>query len=323
MSSPAAFAMMAIAAIALSGCSATDERTVQGYVEGTFVLVSAEAAGRLAERPVKAGDRVIEGALLAVLDESEEKEDLAAAEARLAQARAELANLQSGKRAEEIGVVEAQVAQAKASLALAEEEFRRATTLRQRGIVAQSVADDAKAKRDTAEAQLRAAERELDVARLPARPDEIEAAERNVSAQAAALASARIRLEKRRLVAPSAGQVEETYYEPGELVSAGQPVISLLPDANRKIRFYLPEPELAHIKTGDRIAVSCDGCAANLEAVIDRISTEAEFAPPILYSRDNRDKLVFLVEARPSGAAAELKAGQPVDVRLVASGAGS
>jgi HlyD family secretion protein len=302
----------------LSGCFGADEGVIQGYIEGTYVYVSAESAGRLVERPVSAGDMIEAGAVIARLDDSEEKEAIAEAEARTAQAKAQLANLLSGKRDEEIGVIEARLSEARANLNLAEEDYRRKQALRERGTVAQSVVDDAKTKRDTASATVEGVERELIVAKLPARPDEISAAERNVAAEEAALAQAKIQLERRTLVAPSAGHVERTFYEVGERVNAGQPIISLLPEANKKVRFFLPERRLARVRIGDRITVACDGCAGGLEAEINRVATEAEFTPPILYSKDSRDKLVFRIEAKPIGAAAELKVGQPVDVRLVA-----
>jgi HlyD family secretion protein len=310
-------AIALFAPLLLAGCLGSDGGDLQGYVEGTYVYVSAESAGRIVERPVAAGDTVEEGAILARLDDSEEKEAVAGAEARLAQANAQLANLRSGQRDEEISVIAARLAEARASFNLAEEDYRRKLVLRERGIVAQSAVDDAKAKRDTAESNANAIERELIVAKLPARPEEISAAERNVAAEEAALAQARIQLARRVLTAPAPGRIEETFYEPGERVSEGQPVVSLLPDANRKIRFFLPEAALSRARIGQRIDVACDGCSEGLAAEIDLIATEAEYTPPILYSKDSREKLVFRVEARPLAAAAELKVGQPVDVRLV------
>jgi HlyD family secretion protein len=306
--------------LALSGCFGNAAPEYQGYVEGTYVYVSAESAGRIVERPVVAGDTIKEGDLVARLDDSEQKEAIAGAEARLAQARAQLANIESGKRAEEISVIAAQLSEARATFSLAEEDYRRKLVLREKGIVAQSAVDDAKAKRDTAAASLEAVERELIVAKLPARPEEISAAERNVAAEAATLAQAQIQLEWRRLTAPAAGRVEETFFEPGERVNAGQAVVALLPNAARKVRFFLPEGDLARANVGDTVEVSCDGCADGLTAKIDLIATEAEFTPPVLYSKDSREKLVFRIEARPIGAAAEIKVGQPVDVRLTSSG---
>jgi HlyD family secretion protein len=302
----------------LSGCFGADDGAIQGYVEGTYVYVSAETAGRLVERPVAAGDTVEAGAIVARLDDAEEKEAIAEAEARTAEAKAQLANLLSGKREEEVSVIASQLSEARTTFNLAEEDYRRKLVLRERGIVAQSSVDDAKAKRDTASASLEGVERELIVAKLPARPEEISAAERNVAAEEAALAQAKIQLDRRTLVAPSAGHVEETFYEVGERVDAGQPIVSLLPQTNKEIRFFLHEQQLARVKIGDRIAVSCDGCPDGLEATIDRVATEAEFTPPILYSKESRDKLVFRIEANPVGATADLKVGQPVDVRLIA-----
>jgi HlyD family secretion protein len=303
-------------ALTLAGCFGNAPSELQGYVEGTYVYVSAEASGLVVERPVAAGDIVTEGALLARLDDAGQKEAVAGAQARVAQAKAQLANLQSGKRDEEISVIAAQLEEARAALELAKENYQRQLVLRERGIVPQATVDDAKAKRDTAEASVQAVERELIVAELPARPEEISAAERNVAAEEAALAQARIQLQRRWLTAPAAGRVEETFFEVGERVSPGQPVVSILPDADVKVRFFLPEEKLALVKIGDPIAVSCDGCADGLTAEIDRIATEAEFTPPVLYSKDSRTKLVFRVEAKPLGAAAELKPGQPVDVTL-------
>jgi HlyD family secretion protein len=267
-------------------------------------------------RPANAGQRVAEGGPLFSLDESDQTEAVAGAEARLAQAKAQLANLMTGKRPEEIAVLEAELARVRSTFANLDEEYRRAAQLRQSGIVAQAVVDAAKTARDAAEAQVEAAERQLEVAKLPARPEEIQAAERNVAAQEAALAQARIQLERRRITAPEAGLVEETFYEPGELVAAGQPVVSLLPDANRKVRFFVPEDRLADVAPGAMVGVSCDGCDDGLTAEITYVSTQAEFTPPIIFSKDSREKLVYRVDAQPVGAAASLNVGQPVDVRL-------
>ncbi|MCR4281763.1 MAG: HlyD family efflux transporter periplasmic adaptor subunit, partial [Bauldia sp.] len=210
----------------------------------------------------------------------------------------------------------AQLAQVKTTFHNLVEDYKRKLALRENGVVPQSAVDAAKTARDAAQSQAIAAERQLEVAQLPARPDEIEAAERNVAAQEAALAQARIQLERRQIKAPAAGLVEETFFEPGELVTAGQAVVSLLPDANRKIRFFVPEARLSEVAPGKAIAVGCDGCAAGLTAVIDFVATAAEFTPPIIYSKDSREKLVFRVDARPLGETAKLNVGQPVDVRL-------
>jgi HlyD family secretion protein len=254
------------------------------------------------------------------LDDSNEKAAVGAAEARLAQAKAELADLKTGKRDQEIAVLEAQLNAARANLASASDDYDRQLVLREKNVVPQATVDSAKAKRDAAAADVDAAARQLEVGELPARPDTIEAGERNVAALAAALDQARIALDRRTVRAPASGLVEETFFEPGELVAAGQPVVSLLPEANRKLRFYVPETMLAKVALGAHVAVSCDGCAAGLAGTVTFVASQAEFTPPIIYSKESRAKLVFRVEARPEGAAAALKVGQPIDVRLGAAG---
>jgi HlyD family secretion protein len=312
------FALAAALPLLLAGCFGGSAPTLQGYIEGTYVYISAESGGRVVARPAVAGSRVNEGDVLFALDDADQKAAVAGAEARLAQARAQLANLQTGKRDEEVAVLAAAVSSARTTFQNAQDDYRRKLQLLGKGVVPQSVVDAAKTATDTAQAQVDSTERQLQVSRLPARPEEIEASERNVAAQEAALEQAKIQLDRRRIKAPAAGLVEETFYEPGELVAANQPVVSLLPDANRKVRFFLPEPLLAAVKPGMTISIGCDGCASGLQAEVELVSTAAEYTPPIIYSKDSRDKLVFRVDAKPLGAAADLKVGQPLDIHLTA-----
>ena len=310
------FILAAALPLALAGCFGGSDPTLQGYVEGTYVYVSAESGGRVIQRPAEAGRRVAAGDLLFALDSSDQTQAVAGADARLAQAKAQLANLQTGKRDEEVAVLATALSSARTTLQSAEDDYRRKLQLRQNGVAAQTVVDDAKAARDRAQSAVDSAERQLLVARLPARPEEITAAQLNVTAQEAALEQARIQLDRRQIKAPAAGLIEETFYEPGEQVTAGQPVVSLLPDANRKVRFFVPEANLASVAPGKTIALGCDGCATGMTAEIEFVSTEAEFTPPIIYSKDSRDKLVFRVDARPAGDAVSLKVGQPLDIHL-------
>ncbi len=310
------FIVVALLALALAGCMGGGDKPLQGYVEGTYVYLSAESGGRVVARPAQAGARVNQGDVIFALDDADQKEAVAGAEARLAQAKAQLANLKTGKRDEEIAVLASTLSAARTALTSATDDYNRKLVLQQKGVVSQSVVDDAKARRDSAQAQADAAERQLLVAKLPARPEEIDAAERNVAAQDAALAQAKIQLDRRMIRAPEAALVEETFYEPGELVAAGQPVVSLLPDANRKVRFFVPERRLASVVPGKQIGVGCDGCPEGLMAEVEFVATAAEFTPPIIYSTDSREKLVFRVDARPLGDTTALKVGQPLDIRL-------
>jgi HlyD family secretion protein len=107
--------------------------------------------------------------------------------------------------------------------------------------------------------------------------------------------------------------VDEVFYQPGEWAAANQPVVSLLPDNKVKVRFYVPERELARYRVGRTVRFSCDGCTNGLSAVIRYVSPQPEFTPPVIFSRDSRDRLVFMVEAYPAHPE-NLQPGLPVDV---------
>lgn len=153
--------------------------------------------------------------------------------------------------------------------------------------------------------------------------EEAEAALRTAQAR---LNSAETRLARRNLPSPVTGTVQQVYFRPGEMVAAGRPIVALLPPGNLRVRFYVPEAVLPQLAHGDRVKVGCDGCAADLTARITFIASSAEFTPPVIYSRDERSKLVFLIEAVPEKPQ-ELRVGQPIEVTLdsrsqMADGAG-
>lgn len=127
------------------------------------------------------------------------------------------------------------------------------------------------------------------------------------------LDSAQTRLTRRRQLSPVTGSVEEVYYRPGETVQPGKPVVALLPPANLKIRFFAPERELAAIQIGESVGVTCDSCAAGLTAKVIFIARSAEYTPPVIYSLEERAKLVYLIEARPDDPS-KFRVGQPVTV---------
>lgn len=144
--------------------------------------------------------------------------------------------------------------------------------------------------------------------------DEAEAALRSAQAR---LNSSQTKLARRKAVSPAQGTVQQIYFRVGELVAAGRPVVAILPPGNMKVRFFVNEAILPTIALDDTVNVQCDGCADGLTARISFIARTAEFTPPVIYSRERREKLVFLVEARPAAAdATKLHPGQPVEVTL-------
>jgi HlyD family secretion protein len=288
---------------------------VQGYVEGEYVYVSAPVAGRLATLHVARGDHVAAGAPLFQLDPSSEQPARDEAAARLARAEATLADLGKGKRPSEIESIEAQLAQAKAMRELSEVALKRREQLVESRAASREAVDEARAAYERDKARVAELEADLKTAQLGARADEIQAAEAEVTAARAQLAQAVWRLDQLSQAAPQAGVVVDTLYRLGEWVSAGAPVVSLLPPENVKVRFFVPEPRLGAIQVGDAVQVSCDACTPDLTAVVSYISPDAEYTPPVIYSREMRAKLVYLVEAKPQQPAA-LRPGQPVDVTL-------
>jgi HlyD family secretion protein len=142
--------------------------------------------------------------------------------------------------------------------------------------------------------------------------DEAEAALRTAQAR---LNSAQTRLTRRKMFSPVAGSVQQIYYRVGELVPAGKPIVALLPPANLKVRFFVPEAMLPKLSIGEPVTISCDGCDKGLVAKISFIARSSEFTPPVIYSVEERSKLVFLIEARPERPE-RLRVGQPVSVTL-------
>jgi HlyD family secretion protein len=142
--------------------------------------------------------------------------------------------------------------------------------------------------------------------------DDAEAALRQAKAN---LDWAQTRLVRRTAISPTDGTIEKIYFRPGETVMPGRPVLSLLPPGNLKIRFFAPETVLPQIQYGETVAVSCDGCDRDLTAKVSFIARSAEYTPPVIYSLDERAKLVFLIEARPEHPE-KFRVGQPLSVIL-------
>ena len=178
--------------------------------------------------------------------------------------------------------------------------------------------DELVAARDRDAARLKELQAQRALAGQAARSDTVEAARAEQRGAAADLALARWREGQKQRAAPLAAEVFDVLFRPGEWVPAGAPVVALLPPGALKVRFFVPEPQLAQARVGREVLLACDGCAAGLKARIRWVSPQAEFTPPVIYSNDSRSKLVFMVEAEPLGGAA-LRPGQPLDVRFGAA----
>ncbi|MBU6235791.1 MAG: biotin/lipoyl-binding protein [Alphaproteobacteria bacterium] len=289
----------------------------QGYVEDETVLAAPQDTGRIVSMAVKKGMRVKKGDLLFAIDDTDAKAAFEQATAQAEQAQAVLENLQTGKRPQELSVQKSAIDDARAGLKLAQEEYDRKRDLYDSNLITQRAVESAKASLDSAKARLAGAEKQLGVANLPARDKEVEAASKALEAAQSALKTAAWRLSQRRVASPTDGIVEDVIRYAGEMAGPDKPAVMLLPDGARKIRFFVPQDAVAGIAIGKRVSVACDGCAQGLSASINYVSPQAEFTPPVIYSVGSREKLVFMVEAKPEGATVSLRAGQPVDIRPV------
>ena len=316
-----AWICLAAALAALGGCGDRPSGRLLGYVEGDYVYAAAETAGRIVTLAVQRGDRVAAGAPLFSLDATREQAALAEAEADLAEAKATLEDLTKGDRPEEISVIQAQLDSARASLKLSEPRVQRRRELVKRNVVAVEQVDEAEAAILEDRGKIAEMEARLAAAKLPARTDQIAAAQMTVDAREQAVRAAQWDVDHRQVVAPAAGVIQDVYYRVGEMPNAGQAVIQLLPPENLKLRLYVGEPELGGYRLGDRLQITCDGCAPGLTAHITFISRDAEFTPPVIYSRETRAKLVYLIELRPDDPAQPWHPGQPIEAeRLPAAG---
>lgn len=303
-------------ALGLAACGSPSNGRLQGWIEGDFVFVGPDETGRVEMFSVREGDQVASGAPLFSVDDDLQQSDVNTTTAQVAEARARLQRLEAAQqRTEEIAVLEAQEKRAEAMLQLSTTEFDRQQQLAAKGAGTQAALDTAKANFNRDKAALEEVRRQIAVARLSAREEDIAAARQTLAAAESRKAAAETRRARRKLVAPVSGAVQQIYYRPGEMVPAGRPVVSILPPGNIKVRFFVGEPQLAKVTLGDTVDVICDGCAKPIAARVSFIARSAEYTPPVIYSLEERNKLVFMIEARtdtPEG----LRVGQPVTVAL-------
>jgi len=308
----------ALAAVGLlAACRQQPADVYPGYAEGEYVRLAAPFAGSLTTLNVKRGDQVVANAPLFALEQENERAARAEAAARLQRAQAQQDNLGKGKRPDEIAAIRAQLAQAEAAQKFSAAEFARTESLVASKFLSPTKLDEARSALERDMARVSELNSQIKVAQLAGRPDEVAAAAGEVKAASEQLAQADWKLAQKSQRAPMAAMVADTLYTYGEWVQAGAPVVSLLPPENIKVRFFIPENQLSAIKIGQSVQVSCDGCAAPLSATVSFVSPQAEYTAPLIYSKENRATLVFLVEARPKREdAVKLHPGQPLEVKL-------
>lgn len=264
----------------LAACGSQRESgTLQGYGEADYIYISSQETGIISDVFVREGDSVAAGAPVFRLEPDRIDYPLQGATAQ----RAALAQ---------------SIEVARANAVLARTNFQRSEALLSEGFVSRARYDADRAALDAANAQLEEARRQL-------------------GASSADIGLLRQRRSDLDGAAPIAGTIERIYHRAGEVVPPGQPVAALLSPTNMKVRFFAPEAMLAQLNVGTHLSVSCDGCAAPVQATVSFVATEPQFTPPVIYSLEERGKLVFLIEARLADAGA-IRPGMPLDVRVAA-----
>jgi len=284
-----------------------DADVLSGYVEGEALYLASPVSGAVTSLAVVRGQRIEAKAPLFTVDARSPSAERDQAAARLDQARA-----QAKAAAAQAAQQQAALAQAQAQAANAERDAERYARSNP-AAVSQQEADRARTAAETAAAQTRAARQLAEAARA-----QQAAADAAVGQARGALADAAARLDQLSVRAPAVGRIEEVYFQQGEWAAANQPILSLIPDGKGKLRFFVPERDLQRYTVGKRIGFGCDGCRQGLMATIAYVSPRPEYTPPVIYSRKSRDKLVFLIEARPDDGRG-LTPGLPVDVTPLGS----
>jgi HlyD family secretion protein len=306
-----------VAALAAAGCSHPPANSYQGYIEAKFVYVASPQSGRLDHLAVARGETVVTKQPLFAFDREPEASAVHNAERLLEGSQSRLADLGTGKRPPEIEVTREQLMQALAQKKQADQILESDKKQYQAGGIAQADLITAQEAADASAGRVRELEADLAVDALPAREQQIKAQQNQVAADRASLAEAQWRLEQKDIVSPRHGTVFDTLYREGEWVEAGNPVVQLLPPENMEIRFFVPETIVGKLKVGESVQVQCDGCSAAVQAAITFISPQCEYTPPVIYSNENRAKLVFMIIAKPpEEKAALLHPGQPVEITL-------
>ena len=302
--------------ILLPACSPANP-PLQGYLEGEYINLAANFSGTLKELLVSRGDTVKVGQLLYVLDSEPEASQLAQTKQQLIQAQKTLSDLENGQRETILNAIIAQREQAKASLALSSQTLKRYRILYKQEATDKATLDQAESNYQRDLNQVNEFTANLAEAQQGARENAISAQKAAVEAAQANVIKATWELAQKKMYAPASGHIFDTYYKVGEFVNTQQPVLSLLAPKDIKLIFYITEPKRAEVAVGQTVYFECDNCEKRFQAVINYISPDAEYTPPVIFSQESRGKLVYRIEAKLSTEAAQkFYPGQPVDVFL-------
>ncbi len=317
--------VLAPALLLFGGCSRnqqtrTTEIVISGNIEVTSAQLGFKFPGRVAERPVFEGDHVKAGQLIARLDASEQKEQLALTRAEFAATEAMLAELEAGSRPQEIAAIEATVRSAEADRDRVQLDFVRQQDLRTKNVITDRDFEAIQAQLKVAQARATETAERLKLAREGPRTETIQQARARVAQAHASVALAEIRLAETNLYSPLTGTVLSHNIEPGEYVSAGTPIVTVADTLHTWVRAYVNQTDLGRVRLGQKLVVHTDTAPGkNFEGTVSFISSEAEFTPKTVQTTKERVKLVFRIKVDLANPQDELKPGMPADVVLPAT----
>lgn len=301
----------------LSACSSDQDQQYLGYIEGRYTYLSSQTAGHLSELPIYKGEEVTQGQLAFVLDPEPELSQLKQAKATYEAENHRLADLEKPQRNTVLNQLEANIRLAQSKVDFSKKMYERDVALRKQAAISQAQLDQSKSEYLVNVATLKSAEAALAEGSLGARLDAIAAQKSRVDAAKANVSHLEWLLSQKKIMVPQTGVIENTFYRIGEFVAAGKPVASLLVPDNRYVVFYVAQKDRSQLKIGQTVHFTCDGCAKSVAAKVAFIATRAEYTPPVIYSKDSRDKLVYYVEADMTPAIAKrFQPGQPIQVML-------
>ncbi len=262
------------------GCNETANNSFQGYIEGDYIYLAPSRSGHIENLLAARGATIAMGMPLLVLEADTERNKLQEAQHELTSVTAKLRDMEKSKRPEEVAMIQAQLNQAKAQANNATALLKRYQRLIQNGGISQQEFDNAQAKAKESAARVVELINQLKVFQLSEREDLINALRATVEAAKVRVAQAKWELAQKFIKMPFNGLIYDILYRPGEWVSAGTPVIQLLPSENVKIRFFLPQTQLGKIQLGERVQVNIDGQPNSFIATISYISANVEYTPP-------------------------------------------
>ncbi|KKF37904.1 HlyD family secretion protein [Erwinia tracheiphila] len=305
--------------LGLTACDNSSALIYQGYSYGDFVYLAANETAKIDTLLINKGDRVKAGQLLVKMERFTAENALEKAEKNYLAEVATLRNLQSGERPAELNIIHSQLQKARSVAEHAQRQLERYQALFRTKVISATEWENAREDYAQKRAQVDELFHQLEAKKLPAREAEIHR-------QQAIVESARVQRDKAdwdirqlEIVSPQDAKVFDILYRPGERPLAGRPIVSLLPEGNVKVRFFVPEKVVGVLRTGMKVRIYFDGYSGYVPCLLNYISPQAEYSPPVIYSSKRREKLLFMVEAVPEKTqqASLVKPGLPMRVEIV------